>query len=68
MKKGEEEGGISVKISGPTVATTLAIKHKLERERGVGISFVEVVREAIEVMAKAESIEPRYFREKEGET
>lgn len=55
MKKSEEgkgEEGVTVKLSGKTLATVIALKHKLERDRGTIVSAVEVIREAVEVMGR----------------
>lgn len=55
MKKSEEgkgEEGVTVKLSGKTLATVIALKHKLERDRETIVSVVEVIREAVEVMAR----------------
>ena len=54
MKKSEEGKGegVTVKLSGKTLATVIALKHKLERDRETIVSVVEVIREAVNMMAR----------------
>lgn len=47
-----ERENVAVKLSGETLTTVIALKHKLEKDRGTIVSVVEVVREAVEVMAR----------------
>ena len=58
-KKGEEE--VAVKLSGETLKTVIALKHKLEEDRGTIVSVVEVIREAVKVMAQNQNV---YVKEK----
>lgn len=58
-KKGEEE--VAVKLSGKTLKIVIALKHKLEEDSGTIVSVVEVIREAVKVMAQNQNV---YVKEK----